>query len=168
MVTVTWVITEASSNMVRVAKGSSVNAYAGNDLVNGDKTFVKWTLNGEDVVFPVEATANLTFVAVWDDAAVKPIAVTIGGDTTNPLPGDKEPITVDATDGFTLRFAAKQVGVTYILQSATTVNGTFADVEVGGKAVSVTPEAVDEVVELTDPDTASTVKFFRVKVVVAE
>ena len=169
MVTVTWVITEASSNMVRVAKGSSVNAYAGNDLVNEGKTFKFWSTDGTtEVTFPVTADANLTFVAVWDDAAVEPIAVTIGGDTTNPLPGDKEPITVDATDGFTLRFAAKQVGVTYILQSATTVNGTFADVEVGGKAVSVTPEAVDEVVELTDPDTASTVKFFRVKVVVAE
>ena len=168
MVTVTWVITEASSNMVRVAKGSSVNAYAGNDLVNEGKTFVKWTLNGEDVVFPVEANANLTFVAVWDDAAVEPIAVTIGGDAVNKLPAGTDPITLDATDGFTLRFAAKQTGVTYILQSATTVNGAFADVTVNGTPVSVTPLAVDEVVELTDPDTASTVKFFRVKVVVAE
>ncbi len=167
MVTVTWVITEASSNMVRVAKGSDVAAYAGNDLVNEGKTFVKWTLNGEDVVFPVEATANLTFVAVWE-ANVEPKAVTIGGDADNPLPAGTEPITVDATDGFTLRFAAKQTGVTYILQSAATVDGAFADVTVNGTPVSVTPQAVDDVVELTDPDVQSTVKFFRVRVVVAE
>ena len=168
-VTVTWVITETASNMVQVAKGSQVAAYAGEDVVNGNKTFKFWSTDGEnEAAFPVTANANLTFIAVWEDAAVEPIAVTIGGDAANPLPANKEAITVDATDGFTLRFAAKQVGVTYILQSAPTVDGQFADVTVNGTAVSVTPQAVDEVVELTDPDTASTVKFFRVRVVAAE
>lgn len=167
-VTVTWVITETSSNMVQVAVGSQVSAYAGEDVVNGTKKFKFWSTDGTtEASFPVTAEGNLTFFAVWEDAAVDPIAVTIGGDAVNALPANVEPITLDA-DGFTLRFAAKQTGVTYILQSATTVNGQFADVTVEGTVVSKTPTAVDQVVELTDPDTASTVKFFRVRVVVAE
>lgn len=167
-VTVTWVITETSSNMVQVAVGSQVSAYAGEDVVNGTKKFKFWSTDGTtEASFPVTAEGNLTFFAVWEDAAVDPIAVTIGGDAVNALPANVEPITLDA-DGFTLRFAAKQTGVTYILQSATTVNGQFADVTVEDTVVSKTPTAVDQVVELTDPDTASTVKFFRVRVVVAE
>lgn len=145
-----------------------------NDPTKGETfTFVGWTnlVAGGAAVATADlpaANGDATWTAVFkEDSVIDPIAVTIGGDADNPLVG-KDPITVDATDGFTLRFAAKQTGVTYILQSATTVNGAFADVTVNGTPVSVTPLAVDEVVELTDPDTASTVKFFRVRVVVAE
>ena len=137
-------------------------------------TFVGWTnlVAGGAAVATADlpaADGNATWTAVFkEDSVIEPIAVTIGGDAVNALPAGVEPITLDSATGFTLRFAAKQIGVTYILQAAATVDGQFADVEVDGKAVSVTPAAVDEVVALTDPDTTSTVKFFRVKVVVAE
>lgn len=137
--------------------------------------FAGWTnaLDATDATVYTAATmpaaaGNATYAAKYDPLALEPIAVTIGGDADDPLPAGTDPITIDATAGFTLRFAAKQTGVTYILQSAATVNGTFADVTIGEAVVSFTPTAVDQVVELTDPDTTSTVKFFRVRVVLAE
>ena len=153
----------------------TVNLLTGDTLVVkfDDETFVanltvSTTVSGKSVTHEDATEGGVTTRTYsLEDSGVEPIAVTIGGDTDNPLPAGTEPITVDATDGFTLRFAAKQTGVTYILQSAATVDGAFADVTVNGTPVSVTPQAVDDVVVLTDPDVQSTVKFFRVKVVVA-
>ena len=140
-------------------------------------TFLGWTnvLDATDTTLytanPMPAaTNNATYAAKWEaNAVVEPIPVTIGGDAVNALPAGTAPITIvnsGDTHTFTLRFAAKQVGVTYVLQASTTVNGQFADVVNGDNPVAVTPQAIDEVVELTDPNATQNAKFYRVKVVV--
>jgi hypothetical protein len=166
-VTVTWVITETASNMVQVAKGSQVAAYAGEDVVNGTKTFKFWSTDGTtEVEFPVTANANLTFIAVWEDAAVDPIAVDPGtsltaADKTN---GDL-PIEVTA-DGFVVKFRSSQPNIVYQLVASDTVNPAdwTACTPVGDPVTSSAAASAEatQLITLTAPMTDN-VKFFKIK-----
>ena len=175
-VTVTWVITETSSNMVQVAVGSQVSAYEGEDVVNGTKKFKFWSTDGTtEASFPVTAEGNLTFFAVWEDAAVDPIAVDPG---TSLTAADKEngdlPIEVTAA-GFVVKFRSSQPGIVYQLVAAGTCDLTedqWKGVAASGNAVPVegasktssatTSETNTELITLTAPMTDN-VKFFKIR-----
>ena len=175
-VTVTWVITETSSNMVQVAVGSQVSAYEGEDVVNGTKKFKFWSTDGTtEASFPVTAEGNLTFFAVWEDAAVDPIAVDPG---TSLTAADKEngdlPIEVTAA-GFVVKFRSSQPGIVYQLVAAGTCDLTedqWKGVAASGNAVPVegasktssaaTSETNTELITLTAPMTDD-VKFFKIR-----
>ena len=175
-VTVTWVITETSSNMVQVAVGSQVSAYEGDDVVNGTKKFKFWSTDGTaEATFPVTAEGNLTFFAVWEDAAVDPIAVDPG---TSLTAADKEngdlPIEVTAA-GFVVKFRSSQPGIVYQLVAAGTCDLTedqWKGVAASGNAVPVegasktssatTSETNTELITLTAPMTDN-VKFFKIR-----
>jgi len=175
-VTVTWVITETSSNMVQVAVGSQVSAYEGDDVVNGTKKFKFWSTDGTtEATFPVTAEGNLTFFAVWEDAAVDPIAVDPG---TSLTADDKEngdlPIEVTAA-GFVVKFRSSQPGIVYQLVAADTCDLTedqWKGVATSGNAVPVegasktssatTSETNTELITLTAPMTDN-VKFFKIR-----
>lgn len=175
-VTVTWVITETSSNMVQVAVGSQVSAYEGDDVVNGTKKFKFWSTDGTtEATFPVTAAGNLTFFAVWEDAAVDPIAVDPG---TSLTAADKEngdlPIEVTAA-GFVVKFRSSQPGIVYQLVAAGTCDLTedqWKGVAASGNAVPVegasktssatTSETNTELITLTAPMTDN-VKFFKIR-----
>lgn len=175
-VTVTWVITETSSNMVQVAVGSQVSAYAGEDVVNGTKKFKFWSTDGTtEASFPVTAEGNLTFFAVWEDAAVDPVAVNPGTSLTDAdkAKGDL-PIEVTA-DGFVVKFRSSQPGIVYQLVAAGTCDLTedqWKGVAASGNAVPVegasktssaaTSETNTELITLTAPMTDN-VKFFKIR-----
>ena len=175
-VTVTWVITETSSNMVQVAVGSQVSAYEGEDVVNGTKKFKFWSTDGTtEATFPVTAEGNLTFFAVWEDAAVDPVAVNPGTSLTDAdkAKGDL-PIEVTA-DGFVVKFRSSQPGIVYQLVAAGTCDLTedqWKGVAASGNAVPVegasktssaaTSETNTELITLTAPMTDD-VKFFKIR-----
>ena len=175
-VTVTWVITETSSNMVQVAVGSQVSAYEGEDVVNGTKKFKFWSTDGTtEASFPVTAEGNLTFFAVWEDAAVDPVAVNPGTSLTDAdkAKGDL-PIEVTA-DGFVVKFRSSQPGIVYQLVAAGTCDLTedqWKGVAASGNAVPVegasktssaaTSETNTELITLTAPMTDN-VKFFKIR-----
>lgn len=175
-VTVTWVITETSSNMVQVAVGSQVSAYEGDDVVNGTKKFKFWSTDGTtEASFPVTAEGNLTFFAVWEDAAVDPVAVNPGTSLTDAdkAKGDL-PIEVTA-DGFVVKFRSSQPGIVYQLVAAGTCDLTedqWKGVAASGNAVPVegasktssaaTSETNTELITLTAPMTDN-VKFFKIR-----